>query len=362
MRHRRPSLLAALGPTLRAARLVPALAVLLAACGSAPLVESPAAAVPAALVWPKPPAPARIRFVRSVAAPADWGIERSALGRLVDSLTGQTGLHFVRPTGVAERAGVLYVADPGARALFILDRERSSALRIERVGQDGLVSPVALALAPDAQVYLADSVLKQVLLIDREGRLVSRIADARLQRPAGIAFDAVRSRLYVADSAAHRVFVFGSDGRLLRTLGRNGSADGEFNFPTHLALGREGELLVTDAMNFRVQAFDADGNFRWKLGKVGDGSGDFAAPKGVAQDRHGQVYVVDALFDAVQVLRSDGRLLLGFGQRGSEPGRFWLPGGLFMDGDSSRFYVADSYNQRIQVFDSVSAAGGGAEP
>jgi len=47
-------------------------------------------------------------------------------------------------------------------------------------------------------------------------------------------------------------------------------------------------------------------------------------------------------------------LLLNFGQRGSDRGAFWLPNGLCLE-DGARIYVADAYNQRVQVFELLDA-------
>jgi DNA-binding beta-propeller fold protein YncE len=303
-------------------------------------------------VWPKPPAPVRIRFLKSVATPTDWGVSQSFFRHLLDALTGNKDLHLVRPTGVVERDGMLYVADPGALSLFLFDARQNNAFRVSRIGEETLVSPVALALGPADTLFLADSRLKKVYALDRQGQLRQVVAQQGLQRPAALAYDAVSERLYVADSMAHHVLVYALDGRLLQTIGRNGRANGEFNSPTHLAVTGNGTLLVTDALNFRVQAFDREGRFLWKFGKVGDGAGDFAAPKGVAADSAGEVLVVDALFDAVQIFNQNGTLLLGFGEHGVRPGQFWLPGGLFVDPQDT-VYVADAYNQRIQVFQRV---------
>jgi DNA-binding beta-propeller fold protein YncE len=323
---------------------------LLVSVGCDVAAEAPQApVVEASPVWPRPPQAARIRYLRSVAAPDDWGIAQSFFGRLADAFTGQSPLHFVRPTGVVERGGILYVADPGARSLFIFDAGQSRARQVSRVGDQALVSPVALALGPQGSVFLVDSGRKKVYALDREGALLRVVAEEGLERPSAVAYDAASDRLYVADSHAHRISVYASDGRLFRTFGGNGNGNGEFNAPTHLALMRDHSLLVTDALNFRIQAFDDAGRFLWTLGKVGDGSGDFAAPKGVAADSAGQVYVVDALFDAIQIFRSRGELLLGFGERGMRAGQFWLPGGLFMSAQDV-LYVADAYNQRIQLF------------
>jgi len=333
-------------------RLV-AVAILLVLGACLPVVslaaEDASSTPAAARAWPPPPAAPAVRWVRAVASPADWGVSSGFFGRIYDAIAGKEEDRFVRPTGVAEREGVLYVADPGVPALWIIDARQNGLVKVNSAGNTPLASPVAVALGPEGSVFVADSVLKEVFQFDQAGKLIAVAASAGLSRPAGLAFDEERRNLYVADSAAHQVTIYGPGGAVVRTFGANGDRDGEFNRPTHLALDRNGTLLVTDALNYRVQAFDRDGRFLWKIGHQGDGSGDFAAPKGVAGDSKGHVYVVDALFDAVQVFDRQGQLLLGFGAHGQRDGEFWLPGGLFITADDE-ICVADSYNRRIQVF------------
>lgn len=334
--------------------LLPA-AVLLAVLAAVPAWPAPAdrrqaeESAAAAPAWPAPPAEARIRFMLSVDGASDWGITRGWLSRIADSLTGRREMPFVRPTGVAERAGMLYVADPGAQCVVILDRNGRREVRVTRFGERELVSPVAVAPGPEGGVFVADSWLRQVLLFGRDGHFQRIAASEALLRPAGVAYDFDRQRLYVADSQAHAVFEFDAQGRPVRTIGRKGDAEGEFNSPTHIALDGRGGLLVTDALNFRVQAFDDAGQWRYRLGEAGDGAGNFAAPKGVAVDPEGHVFVADAMFDAVQVFDARGRLLLGFGRQGAGPGEFWMPNGVHI-AEQGRLYVADAYNRRIQVF------------
>jgi len=298
--------------------------------------------------WPAPPAEAAIRYAKAVAGAADWGIASGMFGRMLEALAGKEDARFVRPTGVAARDGVLYVADPGAPALWILDAPQNRLLEVTRAGDDALASPVAVALGPQGSVFVADTVRKKVFRIDAAGNTIATIASPTLERPAGLAFDPERQWLYVADSVGHRVTIFGADGVPIRSFGSAGAADGEFNAPTHIAYDGRSTIYVTDALNYRVQAFDRDGKFLWKMGRQGDGSGDFAAPKGVAADAAGRVFVVDALFDAVQMFERGGRLLVAFGEHGTTGGQLWLPGGLFVAGDE--IFVADSYNRRIVVY------------
>lgn len=301
------------------------------------------------LVWPEPPLRPRIRFIRAVARPSDLGIETSFFGRLLEIVAGKKEGWLIRPTGVAANERAIFIADAGAQALWILHPQAGQFRKIQDAGGERLISPVAVALGPKNRIYVADSYLARVFVYDTDGRPTASIALPNLRRPAGLAYDALGNHLYVADSAAHRIWIFSGDGKPLRAIGQRGTGDGEFNFPTHVAVDRTGNLYVTDALNFRVQAFDIDGQFMRYFGRHGDSSGDFARPKGVAIDSEGHIYVVDALFDAVQIFDRRGRYLLTFGERGIRPGQFWLPGGLFIDG-GDRIYVADAYNQRIQIF------------
>jgi len=333
------------------------LALLLSACGTSPTGGESAQTVALLPVWPGAPAEPRIRFVRSISTARDLGIAPHFFRRLMNTITGKSDHYFVRPTGVAERDGVVYVADMGAQVLWILDPANDSSVEVRKVGATTLVSPAAVAVRDDGAVYVADAWAKKVFLVDRHGKFLGVAAKTGLQRPAGLAYDRNNGRLYVADSAAHKIVAFAPDGRQILSWGRRGAGDGEFNYPTHLSIDPLGRVLVTDELNFRIQAFDRDGKFLWKFGRHGDGSGDFSAPKGVAADSGGHVYVVDALFDSVQIFNPDGTLLLAFGAQGTGKGQFWLPGGIYID-DKDRIYVADAYNQRIQVFDFI----GGVAP
>jgi DNA-binding beta-propeller fold protein YncE len=308
------------------------------------------------IAWPQPPQRPRIRFVRAVARPRDLGIQPTFWQRVGKFIIGKGEESFVRPTGVAAQGPVVYVADPGAQALWVLDTEAGRLRTIRDADGQRLVSPVAVATGRNNHVFVADSFLAKVFRYDTEGNLTVTIASPNLRSPAGVAYDSDRDRLYVADSAAHRVWVFEGSGAPAGEIGRRGIGDGEFNFPTHVTVDRAGTLCVTDALNFRLQMFNSDHSFAGQFGQHGDSSGEFAMPKGVAVDSDGHVYVAEALFDAVQVFDRQGRYLLSFGERGLGPGQFWLPNGLFIDA-RDRVYVADAYNQRIQIFEYLSGGG-----
>ena len=141
--------------------------------------------------------------------------------------------------------------------------------------------------------------------------------------------------------------VFDQDGEYLFKIGGRGDQEAQFNFPSHLAFAGD-RLFVNDTMNFRIQIFSPDGKHLETFGKHGTGSGYFIQPKGVAIDSEGHVYVADAMANQVQIFDQDGTFLLGFGGTGEGPGAFQMPAGVAIRDDT--IYVADSRNQRVQVF------------
>lgn len=326
------------------------MAVLLLALGAcaAPAAITPDAA--ATLVWPSAPVEARVIFVRSISRPGDLGIVKGFFQRLVEVIFGETQAQLIRPMAVLNVDDVLYVADPGAKGVHRFDRRAGRYDLIRAAGGKQLPSPVGLARGENGGVYVTDSALGDVFLIGAGAEFAVRVPLMQgAGQPTGIAFDAAARRLYVVDTSVHRINVYTPDGSLLSTIGRRGSGDGEFNFPTMLWRSEAGRILVTDSLNFRTQIFDLEGHFIGKFGRAGDGSGDSPRQKGVATDRYGHVYVVDALLHSVQIFDESGRFLLAIGGLGQDHGEFRLPAGIFI-GDDDMIYVADSYNQRVQVF------------
>ena len=307
-----------------------------------------AAGDPSPLVWPPPPAEARVAYVQSIAVPADLGVQPSFLGRVANFLTGgNRGREpFVKPFGIAfDEDGNLCLTDTGANVVCFFDFANRTYRRFEGVGKLKFVAPVSVARRRGV-FYVADPGLRSVLAFDDGGELRFRIQE-EIERPAGLAI--LGERLYVADAQAHGVAVFDLRGKFLFRFGRRGAGPGEFNFPTHLAGDGKGRLFVTDSLNSRVQVFDADGRFLSVIGSLGDGSGHFSRPKGVAVDAFGHVYVAEALYDNLQIFDESGRFLLDVGSAGSSNGEFWMPAGVAIN-RKNEIYVADSYNCRVQMF------------
>ncbi len=302
------------------------------------------------MVWPSEPDAPRIAFVKTFSRPQDLGITKGFFRRLADVIFGGEDARLIRPMAVLVVDDILYVADPGAKGVHRFDPAGSGHQLLRAAGDSPLLSPVGLARGAGKEVYVADSALGKVFVIQPNARFASPVAlQSPLAQPTGIAFDAAAGHLFVVDTTSHQVNVFNRDGTLAFRFGKRGIGDGEFNYPTMLWRSRQGRLYLTDSLNYRIQTFDQEGRFLGKFGRQGDGTGDAGRQKGVATDSYGHVYIVDALFNALQIFDVSGRFLLSVGTLGRDRGEFWLPAGIFIDDDDS-IYVVDSYNQRIQVF------------
>lgn len=302
------------------------------------------------LMWPAPPESPRIEYAGEIGSARDLGRRRGWLERLRDLLLGEEASTMVKPVAVAKNArGLLVVADPSFPTVHFFDLKGRRYRRLGDGVASRLRSPVGVAVDEGSRVYVSDSGVGRVFVFDSDRALVAELGEGILERPTGLALSPDHERLFVVDTVGCRVVIFDRDGREVGRFGRRGTAPGEFNAPTFIAVGADGRVAVSDSNNFRVQLLEGDGAPIASFGRVGDGAGTFARPKGIGADSRGRLYVVDGAFENVQIFGRDGTLMLAFGGPGHGAGEFTLPVGLFLDADDT-IWVADSYNRRVQAF------------
>jgi DNA-binding beta-propeller fold protein YncE len=324
---------------------------LVAGCASAPPpVEEPK------LVWPAPPLPPRIEFVRNITSQEDLKADTTFSASVATFLAGEQVPEgrIASPAGLAISADGqrLYVADPLQHKVFTFDFAKKELRQVD-VGY-----PTGVALDDQENFYVVDGVKKGVIVFDRSGKQLREITDESLVRPNGIAVDSTRDRVYVvdtgnADAAEQNVKIFDRSGKRIGAIGGAGGGDlGQFSYPTYVTLDPQGNVYVSDTLNSRVQKFDTDGKFVTTFGKAGSAWGEFDKPKGVALDAFGNLYVVDTGWSNVQIFNPKGQILLFFGGRGPIPGMMKNPLSIVID-RNNRIYVGDYLNHRIGVYQLV---------
>ncbi|WP_129626039.1 flippase activity-associated protein Agl23 [Candidatus Oscillochloris fontis] len=186
--------------------------------------------------------------------------------------------------------------------------------------------------------------------------------------PTGAAVDA-QGNLYIADSGAHQIHIFGPDGSLTRSFGSFGTELGYLYEPRGIAVDAEGNIYVADTWNARIVKYNAQlqvvGSWGSGTQDLGDGrkatitDGDpvknaenplgLFGPRGLALDAEGNLYIADTGNKRIVVTDTTGNYRYQWGYAGAELGAFNEPVGVAVDAQGN-VYVADTWNSRVQVF------------
>jgi DNA-binding beta-propeller fold protein YncE len=324
------------------------------------------------IVWPNPPAIARIRYQAFYAAEKISQVEAGShtkKAKWMDRLAGtqpatentKVLFQLAEPYGIAvDSKNNLYVADQKVGAIFIFNTETRDVELIKNKTHAHFVRIIGLAMDDNDRLFVSDPGLRHVLAFDAAHKAEEVITEG-LVSPGSLAIDRENRLLYVSDIELDQVLVYDADTLTLkRKIGTTGhnhelTSPGDFAKPTGLAVDQEGNLYVADTLNNRIEIFDADGKFISAFGKSGDGPGYFARPKGVAIDGDGHIWVADGMQDRVQVFNQEAQLLISFGGHGMLPGQFQGLVGIAVD-KNNRVFTSEIYPGRVQQFRYVTDA------
>ncbi|MEH2365473.1 scytonemin biosynthesis PEP-CTERM protein ScyF [Nostoc sp.] len=178
----------------------------------------------------------------------------------------------------------------------------------------------------------------------------------QFDEPTTVDFNPVTGDLYAGDVYNNRINQFDSQGNFIRSF-----ANGEFTplvegrlffGPSGVTFDKAGNVYAGDFNGERILKFTPDGKQIGVIGgTVGTAPGQFQGVAGVRiSPVSGNIFVADQYNNRVQVLDPNGNPLLAFGSAGSKPGQLLQPIGIEVD-DQENVYVADSINSRVQVFD-----------
>src|SRR6202162_1714480 len=324
------------------------------------------------IVWPNPPAIARIRYQAFYAAEKISQVEAGShtkKAKWMERLAGTTAasedtkvlFQLAEPYGMAvDSKKNLYVADQKVGAIFIFNTETREVELIKNKVHAHFVRIIGLAMDDNDRLFVSDPGLHHILVFNANHKAEDLITEG-LSEPGGMAIDKENRLLYVSDVELDQVLVYDADSfKLLRRIGTTGhshelTTPGDFAKPTAVAVDKDGNLYVCDTLNNRIEIFDADGKFISTFGKAGDGPGYFARPKGVAIDSDDHIWIVDGMEDRVQVFNQEAQLLISFGGHGLLPGMFQGITGIAID-KQNRVFTSEIFPGRVQQFRYVTDA------
>jgi len=249
------------------------------------------------------------------------------------------------PRGVAVASdGSLYISDTGNQVIRKVDPAGNISTYagngVAGYTGDGVLatstrinSPRAVAVAPNGDLYIADTANNRVRKVDHASHMIVTVAGdgvgrfngdnqlatlASLKGPRGVAFDAAGA-LYIGDSDNNRVRKV--DAGVITTVAGTGTAgargDGrqatsaELDFPFGLAFDGAGDLYIADSGNSRVRLVTPSGKISTVVGACGPGFGGdwepaFSAlinfPFGLGVDSNGTIYIADSSSNRVRIV------------------------------------------------------------
>ncbi len=270
---------------------------------------------------------------------------------------GSSGLslgQFNYPRGIAadRQRGRLFIVDKTARVQRF-DTQGIPELQW-RMPEMELGKPTGLNVAPDGNVYVADTHYFRVIAYDPSGTELLRFGrygegPGEFIYPTDVEFGPA-GRLYVSEYGGNdRIQVFEPDGTYVFEFGGFGSGTGEFNRPQSMVFDEERrELFIADACNHRIVVVDAEGRWLRSFGEAGREAGQLLYPYDLVLLPDGTLVVCEFGNNRLQQFTRDGRSLAVMGRLGAGPGELKYPWGVDLLED--RLFVLDSGNNRVQVF------------
>lgn len=224
--------------------------------------------------------------------------------------------------------------------------------------------------------------------------------------PSGLEYSVVDDTVVVADTGNNTIEKYDpATGAVVWSVGGYGTTNGKFIDPRDVGIDAAGNIYVADTVNVRIQKLDKNGNWlaTWKgpagdtvgapigitvstvpsatgpvdrvfiadgqkkkvrvwntaltqqvMTAVSNGNCTFSNIRDVDADSSGNIYIANYVLNNILKLDADGTCITKWGSKGSASGQFKNPYGVRVLTDPEdgvqRVYVADSNNNRIQVF------------
>ncbi len=261
-----------------------------------------------------------------------------------------------------------------------------------RNGDGQFSEPLGITADKRNNFYVLDSGNNRIQIFDDDGMFKSKFGsserrdDTYLGSPMGIAVHGTTGNILVSDAATDTISIFESDGDFILNF-KPPSDNGKLRNPSGMAIDNSQNILfVADTGNDRIVMFELtraasckEGTtsinknvcFAGEFGTKGSKNGEFDSPMGLAVDPSSStLYVSDTDNDRIQVFKItdkdntckegtkkmvDGVCFVDkFGSKGSKNGEFDSPSGMALDTTNNLLFVADTDNDRIQVFNQTS--------
>lgn len=181
-------------------------------------------------------------------------------------------------------------------------------------------------------------------------------ANGQLQGPSDVALDA-QGNIYVADTGNGRIVKYNAQGEFQALAGGFTSQDVTFNQPWSLTVAPDGTVFVADTWNHRVVKLDSSLKRvkEWGAGGQTEPGGDaykLFGPREITLTSSGNVMISDTGNSRVIEYTAEGDIVRQFGRKGTGGAADELSEPVsIVTNAAGDIYLADFWNKRIIVMD-----------
>src|SRR5208283_843017 len=150
------------------------------------------------LYWMEEPGSARVKHFMSIKG---FGETNSSIQTF---LFGRGKSTLERPVAVASGSdGRFAIADTGSRCVHYYIPAEGRYLRLASLASTQLLSPVSVIFDDEMRLYISDSALGKIFVVDKQGSYLFSISasdEGPLKRPTGLAWDSDKKLLFAVDT------------------------------------------------------------------------------------------------------------------------------------------------------------------
>ena len=236
-------------------------------------------------------------------------------------------------------------------------------------------------------LYICDNGNNRVQVFNKSFQFLFVFSE-KMNRPSGICI--FEDKLYVTQAQGNSLNIYSLEGKLLSSIGKEGSGELEFNGPRGIAVSTEwGRIYVCECHNDRVQSLNLDLTFNGFIPNYGakdvkltseeivvlcqknpciriynsshqlsrqmisageDSINQVCNPGRFTLDSDFNILITDYERHCVSIFSYTGELIHIFGKEGEEKGDFIEPRGITIDSEGRIVVISYNPNHCVQVF------------
>ena len=224
--------------------------------------------------------------------------------------TGSGGNELTCPLGVTISSdNIVFITSQHCVTKFTLEGQFIASVGSKGSGRLQFSTPFAIAYNDtNNKVYVCDTYNHRITILNLDltfhGSFGSEGSETgQFNHPYGISVDS-RGNVLVADYCNNRIQVFDASGRYLSSITHT-TPEQKLRAPVSVSVGPDDCVYVVEYGSDRVSIlnFDQTGKYIKSFGKKGDKDGEFDRPYAIAVSDEGDVYVSDTYNNRIQVFK-----------------------------------------------------------